>query len=171
MNTIVVYKSKYGNTKQYAEIIASKLNCQAIDFSKANKKELLKYDNVIFGAGVYIGKMKSIKSAMNLFKNKPITVYACGGSLDDLENENNILNKNLTPEQQSMHKFFYLPGGMDVSKVKGFMKFMFKMMRKMLEKKKDKTKDETEFLNGLINPTYHVDEKHTEDLVSYISNQ
>ncbi|MEE1351031.1 MAG: flavodoxin domain-containing protein [Clostridia bacterium] len=35
MNPIVIYKSKYGSTKQYAEWIADELNCLAVDAKKA----------------------------------------------------------------------------------------------------------------------------------------
>ena len=31
MNAIVIYKSKYGSTKAYAQWIAEELNCEAVD--------------------------------------------------------------------------------------------------------------------------------------------
>lgn len=34
MKTIVIYKSKYGSTKKYAEWIADALNCTAVDAKK-----------------------------------------------------------------------------------------------------------------------------------------
>ena len=53
MNTVVVYKSKYGSTKKYAEWIAEELKCDIFDMKNITVDFLLKYDVIIYGGGLY----------------------------------------------------------------------------------------------------------------------
>lgn len=168
MNTIVIYRSKYGHVKRYAEMIAKELNCNFVDIKGIKKSEMLQYDKVIFGTGVYMGKMRKLGKMKQIFSNKPIIFYACGGN-NNIEHEIDVIKEsNFTKEELEFHKFFYLPGGMDISMVKGPMKLMFKFIAKVLEKKKDKTHDEEEFLRGLKHPEDLVDKKHITNLLEYV---
>ena len=152
MSTVMIYRSKYGHTKRYADLIQKEIGCDVVNIKKLKKKEIQKYNTVIFGTGVYMGKMKKLNTILNLFKNKPIIIFACGGNNNVEEDIEQIKNSNFTQDQLEFHQFFYLPGGMDVSKVKGPMKFMFRIIGKMLEKKENRTHDEDEFLKSLKNP-------------------
>lgn len=167
MKNIVLYKSKYGNTLQYATWISEELNWELRDFSKFKKSEIKNYQNIIFGSGVYMGKMNQIKKVLNWFDNKPIIIFACAGN-DNVQKDIEVIKANNFNEKQlNFHKFFYLPGGVDFSKVKGVFKMMINVFRKMLEKKKDKTPDEKAILEGFTNPTNLVDKKHIEEIVNY----
>lgn len=53
MNTIVIYKSKYGSTKQYANWIGEALSCEVADAKSISVSDLLKYDRIIYGGGLY----------------------------------------------------------------------------------------------------------------------
>ena len=50
MKAIVIYKSKYGSTKAYAQKIAQCLGCEAVDAKSVKAKELADYDTIIYGA-------------------------------------------------------------------------------------------------------------------------
>jgi menaquinone-dependent protoporphyrinogen IX oxidase len=43
MKSIVIYKSKYGSTKTYAEWIASELSCEAVDAKNIRAEQLVDY--------------------------------------------------------------------------------------------------------------------------------
>jgi ABC-type uncharacterized transport system substrate-binding protein len=60
-----------------------------------------------------------------------------------------------------------LPGGVDFTKVKGFMKLLVNMFHFILKHKKNLTNDEKQILNGYDNPTYYVDKKYIKDIVNY----
>lgn len=170
MKNIVLYKSKYGNTLQYATWISAELDWELRDFSKFKKSEIKNYQNIIFGSGVYMGKMNQIKKVLNWFRDKPIIIFACAGN-NNIEKDIEVIKENNFNEiQLNFHKFFYLPGGVDFSKVKGVFKMMINVFRKMLEKKKDKTPDEQAILEGFTNPTNLVDKKHIEEIVNYAKN-
>ena len=53
MSTIVIYRSKYGSTKKYAEWIAEELGCNILEFKEAKIENLMKYDTIIYGGGLY----------------------------------------------------------------------------------------------------------------------
>ena len=53
MNAIVVYKTKYGSTKTYAEWIAEELSADIRDAKTVKADDLLKYDTIIYGGGLY----------------------------------------------------------------------------------------------------------------------
>jgi flavodoxin len=53
MKTLVVYKSKTGYTKKYAEWIAEELSADILEVSKVNINILASYDTVIFGGSLH----------------------------------------------------------------------------------------------------------------------
>ena len=53
--TIVIYKSKYGASAQYAAWIAEELGCRAVSIDEFKKNDLKNYENVIYGGGVQAG--------------------------------------------------------------------------------------------------------------------
>ncbi len=168
MKGIVLYKSKYGNTKQYAQWIAEDLGFEIRDFSQFKRNEIDNYEQIIFGSGVYMGKMNKLKKALKLFSNKPITIFACAGNAGVEKEIQDIKNNNFKPEELAFHHFFYLPGGVDFSKIKGLMKVMINLVRKMLEKKKNKTYDDEQILKGFTEPSNYVDKKHIKSIVEFI---
>ena len=54
-NIAVIYKSYYGTTKRYAEWIADELNVSLFEASDIKPAQLLDYDVVIYGGGLYAG--------------------------------------------------------------------------------------------------------------------
>jgi menaquinone-dependent protoporphyrinogen IX oxidase len=170
MNTIILYQSKYGHTKRYAEMIANEIECEAKPYKKAIKDDLSTYDQIVFGTGVYMGKMKKLTAIKKRFHDRPITIFACGGNNNIEKDIETIKDKNFTETELAFHHFFYLPGGMDLSKMGGLMKLWFKLIEKMLTSKKDKTPDEDAFLDSLQNPKDYVDKKHIADIVAWLKN-
>ncbi len=167
MNNIVLYKSKYGNTFQYATWIAEELGWEIRDISNFKREEIGNYKTIIFGSGVYMGKLNKIKTVLAWFEDKPIIIFACGGNNNVQEDIDTIKRNNFTEEQLEFHNFFYLPGGVDFSKVTGIFKAMLTVFKKVMEKKKIKTKDEEAILKSFDHPTNYVDKKEIEALVSY----
>jgi menaquinone-dependent protoporphyrinogen IX oxidase len=170
MKNIVLYKSKYGNTLQYATWIAEELGWEIRDFSDFKKQEIKNYQHVIFGSGVYMGKMNQIKKVLQYFKEKPIIIFACAGNNNVEKDIDDIKKNNFQTQQLTYHKFFYLPGGVDFSKMTGITKMMINFFRKLMEKKLNKTADEQAILDGFTNPTNYVDKSHIQELISYVQS-
>ena len=81
MNTIVIYKSKYGSTETYAKWIAEDLGCKAVDAKEVKPEELADYDTIIYGGGLYaevINGLTLITKNMDKLRDKKILVYTTG---------------------------------------------------------------------------------------------
>ena len=50
--SIVIYTSKRGSTKQYAEWIAEDLGCEAVTLADAKELDLYSYDCIIYGGWI-----------------------------------------------------------------------------------------------------------------------
>ena len=170
MKNIVLYKSRYGNTKQYATWMAEALQWELRDFSDFRKSEIGDYEGIIFATGVYMGKMNALAKALQWFGEKPIVIVACAGNNNDPHEIEVIRKRNFTEAQLAFHRFFYVPGGVDFSKVKGPFRLMLGVFRKVMEKKKNKTADEAAILEGFTNPTNFVDRKHIEPILAAVRN-
>ena len=171
MKTIVLYKSKYGNTLQYAKWISEALDCELRDLKDFKKKEIKNYQNIIFGSGVYMGKFNQVNNVLKMFTSKPITIFACAGHLFDEKEIEKLKERHFTKEQLAFHHFFYLPGGVDFRKLKGLMKRMVEFFIRMIEKKGNKTQEEIDIVEGYYHPTNYVDQKYISELVSFVKNQ
>ncbi|MFP4177217.1 MAG: flavodoxin domain-containing protein [Acholeplasmataceae bacterium] len=168
MKGIVLYKSKYGHTLRYATWLSEALDWELRELSDFKKKEVGSYESVVFGTGVYMNRMKGIGRVKRLFRDKPITIFACGGN-DGVEEEiERIRTRNLSRDEQDFHAFFYLPGGLDFTRVKGPMGWMMRLSSRMIEKKKNRTQEEEDFLKGFNDPTDLVDRKHIEPILDHI---
>ena len=81
--TVVIYKSKHGSTKQYAEWIGEELDCPVISTDDFSKKDFDSYDNIIFGGCVQAGGIQGfdlIKKAMRWHRldGKKVITFAVG---------------------------------------------------------------------------------------------
>ena len=141
-NIIVIYESKYGYTKRYAEWIAQALSCPIFEKKSVTVSALEKADTIIYGGGLYAGGVSGIKlltENWNLLSNKKIALFTCGlANPKEPENITNIRNgirKTLPPEMFEKITFFHFYGGIDYSRLGFIHKSMMAMLRKMLLKK------------------------------------
>ena len=139
---VVVYKSKYGTTKRYAQWIAEELACAIFEQSKINPNDLSQYDTILYGGGLYAGGVSGIALLTKNFdaiSDKNLILFTCGlADTADRENTDHIkqsLAKVLTSPMQEKIKVFHLRGGMDYSKLGMAHKAMMAMLRKMMLKK------------------------------------
>ena len=134
MNSIIIYGSHYGTTKQYAEELSKRTNIKAISFKKFNQ-QINDYDNIIYLGALYaggvLGMSKTLKKLNNI-SNKKILIVTVGLSdPTDEVNKNNIRNniKNQIPKEVlEKAKIFHLRGGIDYSKLNFAHKTMMKLL-------------------------------------------
>ena len=113
MSTIVVYKTKYGSTKQYAEWISEDLGCGCVDAKKVKIDDLVGYDTIIYGGGLYaevINGVSLITKNIEKLKDKKIIVYTTGITPSDVRAyyDGEVLEKNFkngVPENVRIFNF------------------------------------------------------------------
>ena len=79
MKTIILYTSKYGATKKYADWLAAELSCAAEETKRADIAKVQQYDTVILGGGIYAGGIAGlsfIKKNYERLKAKKLIVFA-----------------------------------------------------------------------------------------------
>lgn len=145
MNSIIIYGSHYGTTKQYAEELSKRTNIKAISFKKFNQ-QINDYDNIIYLGALYasgvLGMSKTLKKLNNI-SNKKILIATVGLSdPTDEVNKNNIRNniKNQIPKEVlEKAKIFHLRGGIDYSKLnfahKTTMKLLYNAVKNLPNEK------------------------------------
>lgn len=142
MKIVVIYESKYGTTKKYAEWIADALSCDLFERKSIAPSKLADYDTIIYGGGLYAGGVSGIgllTKNFNMICEKHIVLFTCGlADPTDLENVSHIregLSKILSKEMQEKIKIFHLRGGIDYSKLHFIHKSMMAMLHTMIKKK------------------------------------
>lgn len=140
--TTVIYKSKYGSTKTYAQWIAEDLSADLLVSDKVKATDLQQYDTIIFGGGLYAGSVSGIsllKQNYDSIKDKSIYLFTVGASTTTdplvIEAIRSALGRILTPNMLKNIKVYHLRGGMVYSKMGFIDKNLMKMMIKMLNKK------------------------------------
>lgn len=171
MKTIVIYKSKTGFTKKYAEWIAQELSAEIFAASRVTPAVLKSYETVIYGGGLYAGGINGIKLItrnLDKLQRQRVVVFATGASPAREETIDEVRNKNFSPGQQKKIHFFYLRGGFDYSKLGLFDKLLMQLLKKKLQKKANPTTDERGMLAAFKKPVDFTGKKHIRELVAFI---
>jgi len=134
-NIAVIYKSKHGTTKQYAQWIAEELGASLFEASSIKHSQVAVYDTVIYGGGLYAGGIDGIK-LVTKNRSKSLIVFTVGLADPNTTDYADILTKNFTQEQLSKTKVFHLRGGIDYKKLGVVDKSLMAILRKMAAKKK-----------------------------------
>lgn len=146
MNAIVIYKSKYGSTRDYAKWIADELECEAVESKLVNADNLEKYDTIIYGGGLYASVINGVSLITKNFekiKSKNIIVFTTAlAPLSCTDYYHSVTNKNFNSEQQEHIKIFNLLGKMIMEELTFAHRNAINMLKKFLESKSSLTGDQ-----------------------------
>jgi menaquinone-dependent protoporphyrinogen IX oxidase len=175
MKTVVIYKSKTGFTKKYANWIAEALSADIFEVSKISSIVLNSYDTIIYGGSLHavgINGIKLMTKNIDRLKGKKLVIFATGVSPARTNEINEVINKNFTQEQQRYIKFFYLRGGFDYSKLTPFDKVLMTILKWKINKKKGKdlTPDEIGMLTVYNNPVDFTRKKNINEIIAYVNS-
>ncbi|CCQ94571.1 conserved hypothetical protein [[Clostridium] ultunense Esp] len=136
----VVYKSRYGSTKKYAQWIAEDAKADLYECSQMDINKLMEYDTIIYGGGLYASRIAGVSiitKNYNILKDKRIIVFTVGlAGTENKEIFTPIIEKNFPSEElRESIKFFHLRGGIDYKKLGIVHKSMMAMLKTMLSKK------------------------------------
>lgn len=165
-SVLIVYKSETGFTEKYAKWLSSELSCDMIEFKDASFDKISNYDILIYGAGLYAGKINSFEEFKKIVpSDKKLVLFATGATaIDDKDTIENAFDNNLSKEEQNEIPHFYAIAGLNYDK----MSFKHKMMMKgllMVLKKKD-----TSAYEAICNSFDACDFKYLEELVNCVKN-
>lgn len=140
---LVVYYSKTGFAKKYAEWIGeslvSDMSCDVVPYEKCKKIQFGQYDTILFGGGFHAGQingLKWFKARINKLKATSsirIGVFVTGAMPSDAPDVEKTMRKNFTQQEWETIRTFYLPGGLCYEKMGIGDKLMMAVFRAMLK--------------------------------------
>ncbi len=147
MNAIVIYKTKYGSTKTYAEWIAEELSCKAVDAKQVKVDDLAEYDTIIYGGGLYaevIAGVTLITKNLEKLANKKLIVYTTGITPLDCREyyDKMVMEKNFKGDSASKVKVFNFLGKMVLSELSLVHRTALKTLKKIMSGKENPTEME-----------------------------
>jgi len=149
MKGLVIYKGKYGATKQYAMWIGQELQLPVASADRFHIDELPKYDYFILGSSVYIGKLEIkdwLKKNFNVLQNKKIFFFQVAASpVEQIEKRQSYNKASLPTTIIEKIQFYYLPGRMIMRNLSAWDRFMLKMGAKLAKDPVEKKTMLTDF--------------------------
>lgn len=169
MKIIVVYKSNTGFTEAYANWIATRLQCEAVTWKQFMKKQAKDYDAIIYGQGLFAGKLPGLEKMKLKVGTAKLVVFATGATpMNATPMIEKVKNDNLTAEEQTKIPFFYFEGGINEERMGFFSKKIIHMLVNSLKKKENRTEEEEGMLATLSHSENHAKEEYIEPLITCI---
>lgn len=139
MKVLIIYHSKTGFSKRYAQWLAESLNCKAIPFKERKRVNENDYEKIILLGGLYAGQMSGLKWFKNKLpelSGKRVAAVAVGCAPVDGPGLPESMEKLFggTPEI----KGFYCQGGLDYEHMGAVDRAMMAALRAALKSQPDK---------------------------------
>lgn len=158
---IIVYESKTGFTKKYADMLAAKTGIKAIPTKEVTKID--KNEEIIFLGWMKVGKIQGLNKVR---KYNIKAVCGSGTSRTPESNAETVVVKNKIENIP----FFYLRGGcFPLKQLKGMDKVMLSMFVKILKGRKDRNEEIDEAIAIIENGFDGVKEENLEPLLKWIN--
>ncbi len=175
--TVVIYKSKTGFTKKYAEWLAEELSADIYKLSQVNIDMLTDYDTVIYGGSLHtVGIMgiNFITKNIGKLKDKKVVVFAVGASPPSEEVIKEIIDSNIPRGLQKQIKFFYLRGGFNYKKLPLGDKLLMSLLKMKIKRKKKQGKalsrDEKGMLVAYDRPVDFTKKEYIDSIAEYVNS-
>lgn len=169
MKAVIIYKSKTGFTKKYAEWIADELKADMVPYEKRQQIDFTAYDTVIYGGGFHAGMISGLpwfKNQLSLLDGKKLVVFATGATPADSEEVPKAFAQNFTEDEQKRIQTFYMQSGLCYEKMSLGAKLMMAVFRFMLKKTQG---DESEAYK-MVQKSYDISsEKYILPLIEYLN--
>ena len=139
MKTIVIYKSRTGFTKRYAQWIAEELACEVIAYDDIPDINFDHVDVIIYGGRVHAGKIDDLGKIKKLFVNNEskLIVFATGATpIEAAEEIEKIMRCNF---DDTSIPHFYMQSGLCYEKMGLVDKTIMTALSKMLSNKNNKS--------------------------------
>ena len=132
MKTLILYKTKYGSTKEYAQWFSEDSGARDMlslkEFHQANLED---FDHIVIFSSVYVGQISAgsfLKKHWEQLKDKKIVLLSVGAMpADATESQKSY---EVLPQAIREHLFYYekLPGKLDLNKMNFLDRFIIKKL-------------------------------------------
>ena len=169
---IILYQSKYGATKKYADWLVEETGYDCVETKNAKVGNLQKYDVIILGGGVYasgIAGLQFLKKNIGQLSDKKLAVFAVGASPYD---EKAIMQGREMHFKDALSNVpsFYCRGAWDEEKMKFGDRTLCKMLQKAVAKQNSEEYEpwQTALMCAVGKKCDWTDKSYLEPLLRYI---
>lgn len=172
MSSIVVYQSKTGHTKAYANLLGESLNCQVVESKHFNQSVAQAYDQIIYLGWLRASKVVGLNSFLRKTnKDNKILIGAVGASPKTEDYVKKVIQANF--ESTPSYPLFYLQGGFNPDKLSIPMKFMLGKVADSIKKKQEKapetlTDEDRDFLGFFQTKHSDVSIENLKEMINYL---
>ena len=176
INTVVVYKSKYGGTAKYAKWISKELDCDIYEHKEIKASDLLKYDTIIYGGGLYaevIAGVSLITKNFDKLKNKNIIVYTTGITPLNCREyyDKMVVEKNFKPEMSEKIKIYNFMGKMVNGELSIVHRTALKTLKQIMLSKENPSEMEKLLVDLCDADGDFTDKTQIKDLIDYVKEK
>lgn len=132
MRGIILYQSKYGATRRYAQWLKETTGFDCVETRNADIRQVVQYDTVILGGGIYasgISGLSFLRKHFSKLKEKKLVIFCVGASPYEENAIQQVRQHNLKEDLREM-PLFYCRGAWDEEA----MGFVDRKLCKMLQK-------------------------------------
>lgn len=168
--TTVIYKSKYGSAKQYAEWISHDLEAELIEVKNVKANTLKEYDTIIHVGGIYAGAVNGahvFSDNWEIIKNKNLICVTVGLTSNEQMLEKNDI-RGFSEDMKNRIRFFHARGEMDYNKLNFFHKLIMKMVVKTFKKEKNPTPATRTQIDNFSKSISYIDKINIRPIIEYI---
>ena len=140
MKGVILYTSKYGATKRYADWLAEETGFDCIETKNAKVKDVMQYDTIILGGGIYasgIAGLSFLKKNIGQLGGKKIIIFCNGASPYEEDAFRQIVEHNLKDALSDL-PCYYCRGAWDMDSMSFKDKTLCKMLQNAVAKKDPK---------------------------------
>ncbi len=149
MKKLIIYQSKTGFTKRYAEWIQEAVKGDLTSVTNVTKDMLRKYDIIIFGSYIRMERICGLAKIWNLVKDNPNQhcIFFATGATSPKKKKwiEKIWEKSIAKEVLKKVPHFYLQSGIRYEKLDLAEKFLIKIFACIMNVTKKKSKFEISF--------------------------
>ena len=83
MNGVILYQSKYGMTRKYAQWLFDATHFDLLEMKQAKGTDLSRYEVIVFGGGIYasgIAGLNALKKQLAHLSPRKVVIFCVGAS-------------------------------------------------------------------------------------------
>lgn len=137
MKGIILFKSKYGATRRYAQWLAEDTGFPCRELDQVRPEELQEYETIVFGGGIHASGIAGIsffRKNLASLAGKRLFIFCVGASPYEEEALSAIAARNLRQGLEGV-PLFYCRGAWDLDAMDTKDRMMCKLLRKVVAKK------------------------------------
>lgn len=172
---MIIYKSRTGFTKCYAQWLCEALKCDCVSVEEFEKSrhsglDISDYDVIIFGSSFRAGTIEELKWYREtiLPLGKINVVFITGAMPASAPEAAKGIEQGFTKEERENIKTFYLQSGLNYEKMGLADRLMMKMFCGMLKSKKGKTEEEKAMAELVQKSFDYTDPANMEPMLNYL---